>query len=104
MRCAFAVCATCAPGELLYGAVYPPTALEQGRKYPTVVYVYGGPQIQVHSEGREVGGEGALGVSLLCCMCMYLSIECAWGECAVRKMVLSLPHSLTVRLACVCSW
>ena len=58
MRCAFAVCATCAPGELLYGAVYPPTALEQGHKYPTVVYVYGGPQIQVHSEGREVGGRG----------------------------------------------
>lgn len=32
---------------MLHGVVYPPAGLEEGRTYPTILYVYGGPQIQV---------------------------------------------------------
>lgn len=41
-------------GERLHGVVYPPSGLEQGKQYPTVLYVYGGPQIQASvSHGGE---------------------------------------------------
>ena len=33
-------------GETLHGIVYPPVNMEEGKKYPTVVYVYGGPSVQ----------------------------------------------------------
>ncbi len=33
-------------GELLHGLIFPPLCVEEGRKYPTVLYLYGGPQIQ----------------------------------------------------------
>lgn len=69
-------CAVCATGELLYGAVCPPTVLEQGRQYPTVLYVYGGPQIQVCREGGRsaVSGVDDAGLPMLLylrlCACM----------------------------------
>ena len=31
----------------MHGLVYPPVKLVPGRKYPTVLFVYGGPQIQM---------------------------------------------------------
>ena len=34
-------------GEELHGVVYPPVGLEEGKKYPTVLYTYGGPVVQV---------------------------------------------------------
>ena len=34
-------------GEDLHGMVFPPVGLEPGKQYPTILYVYGGPQIQV---------------------------------------------------------
>lgn len=34
-------------GEELYGAIYSPEKLEEGVKVPTIVYVYGGPCVQV---------------------------------------------------------
>ena len=34
-------------GEQVYAMVYPPTGYVPGRRYPTVVNVYGGPQVQV---------------------------------------------------------
>ncbi len=36
-------------GYTLHGMVYRPVALEPGRKYPTVLFVYGGPQVQMVS-------------------------------------------------------
>ena len=39
-------------GETLHGVVYPPAGLERGKKYPTVLYVYGGPHIQVRNEAN----------------------------------------------------
>lgn len=33
--------------------VYPPSGLEPGRLYPTVIYCYGGPQIQVSPMGEQ---------------------------------------------------
>lgn len=35
-----------ASGELLYGSVLAPRTIEPGRRYPVVVYVYGGPGVQ----------------------------------------------------------
>ncbi|MGH0188430.1 UNVERIFIED_CONTAM: hypothetical protein FKN15_029795 [Acipenser sinensis] len=34
-------------GHTLYGMMYRPHNLQQGKKYPTVVFVYGGPQVQL---------------------------------------------------------
>ncbi|KAF0305391.1 Dipeptidyl peptidase 9 [Amphibalanus amphitrite] len=34
-------------GDQLFAMVYPPTGFVPGRRYPTVVNVYGGPQVQV---------------------------------------------------------
>lgn len=34
-------------GETLHGAVYLPSGVKEGEKYPTVLYVYGGPEFQV---------------------------------------------------------
>lgn len=34
--------------------VYPPAGCEEGKKYPTVLYVYGGPAIQVNGMGHFV--------------------------------------------------
>ena len=34
-------------GETLHGVVYLPSIVEEGVKYPTVLYVYGGPEFQV---------------------------------------------------------
>ena len=34
-------------GEELYGTIYSPEAVEEGVKVPTLVYVYGGPGVQV---------------------------------------------------------
>ena len=35
-------------GETLHGLVYPPIGLQEGKQYRTILYVYGGPAIQVH--------------------------------------------------------
>lgn len=35
-------------GFQLYGMVYKPHNLQPGRKHPTVLFVYGGPQVCVH--------------------------------------------------------
>ncbi len=34
-------------GEQLYGAIYAPEVVPKGEKVPTIVYVYGGPGVQV---------------------------------------------------------
>ena len=34
-------------GCQMYGMVYKPTNVEPGKQYPTVVFVYGGPQVQL---------------------------------------------------------
>ncbi|XP_070537358.1 dipeptidyl peptidase 9-like isoform X2 [Ptychodera flava] len=34
-------------GCTMYGLLYKPHQIEQGKKYPTVVFVYGGPQVQL---------------------------------------------------------
>ena len=38
------------PGETLYGSIMKPTTLQPGEKCPTILYVYGGPHIQVGYE------------------------------------------------------
>ena len=35
------------PGLKMHGLVYPPSNLIPGLKYPTVLFVYGGPQMQM---------------------------------------------------------
>ncbi|XP_037068857.1 dipeptidyl peptidase 9-like [Pollicipes pollicipes] len=40
-------CRSAGGGESLYCMVYPPAGYVPGRRYPTVVNVYGGPQVQV---------------------------------------------------------
>lgn len=35
-------------GEVLHGEVYTPTIVQPGEKLPTILYVYGGPHVQVH--------------------------------------------------------
>ena len=61
-------------GEPLYGVVYPPAGLEEGKKYPTVVYVYGGPQIQV---------------CVCVCVCVYVCVMLrnapSDGECWIES-------------------
>ena len=32
----------------LYGMIYKPHALQPGKKHPTVLFVYGGPQVSAH--------------------------------------------------------
>lgn len=44
-RCDFNI--LCDTGEELYGAIYSPEKFEKGVKVPTIVYVYGGPCVQV---------------------------------------------------------
>ena len=34
-------------GHMMYGMFYKPHDLEVGRQYPTVMVVYGGPQVQL---------------------------------------------------------
>lgn len=37
-------------GEVLHGEVYAPPVMQTGQKFPTILYVYGGPHIQVSSD------------------------------------------------------
>ena len=37
-------------GEVLHGEVYTPSMVQSGEKFPTILYVYGGPHIQVSND------------------------------------------------------
>lgn len=41
-------------GELLYAMIFKPHSFSLGKKYPTVVNVYGGPEVQVVSNTFKV--------------------------------------------------
>ena len=36
----------CRAGDTMHGMLYKPHDLQPGRRYPTVLFVYGGPQVQ----------------------------------------------------------
>lgn len=41
-------------GEILYAMVFKPHSFTLGKKYPTVVYIYGGPEVQLVSNTFKV--------------------------------------------------
>ena len=46
-------------GFTLYGMLYKPHDLQPGKKYPTVLFIYGGPQV---------------GIFLYICVCVFIFI------------------------------
>lgn len=46
-------------GFTLYGMMYKPHNLQPGKKYPTVLFIYGGPQVRAACQ-RAVGWPGSL--------------------------------------------
>lgn len=42
-------CCKLASGELIYGSIFKPEFMESGARYPTVLEIYGGPEIQLVS-------------------------------------------------------
>lgn len=44
-------------GVNLYGRIHTPSNLDSGKKYPVLVYVYGGPHAQMVSKGRLLGAQ-----------------------------------------------
>ena len=52
-------------GEELHGVVYPPIGVQEGKQYPTVLYTYGGPAIQVELL------ESFSGLVLIACLACY---------------------------------
>lgn len=51
-----------AAGDTLFCCVYPPAGYVPGRRYPTVLNVYGGPQVQVVANTFKVGPASACSV------------------------------------------
>jgi hypothetical protein len=45
---------TASSGETLHGIIHRPSTLEDGKKYPTILYVYGGPEFQVSRSSFDV--------------------------------------------------
>jgi dipeptidyl-peptidase 9 len=42
-------------GDLLYAMVFKPHCFQPGKKYPTVLNIYGGPEVQLVSNTFKVG-------------------------------------------------
>lgn len=42
-------------GDLLYAMVFKPHCFQTGKKYPTVLNIYGGPEVQLVSNTFKVG-------------------------------------------------
>ena len=77
-------CRLRASGEQLHALVYPPAGYVPGRRYPTVVNVYGGPQVQVVTNTFKVrlgGGEREFGSVVVVGWGVgrQLQLTCMWG-------------------------
>jgi len=75
-----------ASGEVLYAMVFKPHNFMEGQKYPTVLYVYGGPDVQVVAN--------KFGVSITHFLVGMISLQRIYKNVVISFRVLGIYDSI----------